>query len=114
MWTKQEAIDLCIAIEQIAPAYGCHVALTGGTLYKPGDRKDCDILFYRIRQTPEIDVDGLFNALAEIGLERTANHIWCHKATFQGKNVDCFFPEENAGPTNSRELRSAASDGYVA
>ena len=49
-WTQQHAIELCKRIESVCPRYGCHVALTGGLLYKDGPRKDCDILFYRIRQ----------------------------------------------------------------
>lgn len=42
VWTQREAIDLCIKLERIAPAFGAHVALTGGLLYKSGQRKDCD------------------------------------------------------------------------
>jgi hypothetical protein len=94
-WTQKDAIELCIKIEAVCPAFGCHVALTGGTLYKDGERKDCDILFYRIRQTPEIDKAGLFKALADIGLIEQRGFGWCHKATFNGKGVDCFFPEED-------------------
>lgn len=93
-WTQQAAIDLCRDVEQICPAFGCHVALTGGTLYKEGERKDCDLLFYRIRQWPEIDIEGLFKALASIGIARTRGFGWCIKATYQDRNIDCFFPEE--------------------
>jgi hypothetical protein len=96
-WTAQEGIDLCIKIEAICPKFGCHVALTGGLLYKQGERKDCDILFYRIRDWEEIDSDGLFEALEEIGLVKCSGFGWCHKAKYQGRNVDCFFPEETDG-----------------
>lgn len=67
-WTREDAIYLCWKINHIAPTYGCHVALTGGGLYKPiqEERKDVDILFYSIRQFEEIDVEGLFTALEEI------------------------------------------------
>lgn len=93
-WNRAEGISLCVAIESIAPQFGCHVALTGGLLYKPGARKDCDLVFYRIRQTPQMDVDGLFQALAVcLGLVKLSGEGWCHKATFEGKPVDCFFPE---------------------
>jgi hypothetical protein len=95
MWTQDEAIALCSQIEQICPDYGCHVALTGGTLYKGGMRKDLDILFYRIRQVPEIDIDGLFAALLALSIVRvTERHQWCMKAIFGDKKIDCFFPEE--------------------
>lgn len=92
-WTQAQAIDLCRKIEAFAPKYGCHVALTGGTLYHYGERKDADILFYRIRQVNEIDVDGLMLALAEIGVWRGPDYGWCQKATYEGRNIDFFFPE---------------------
>lgn len=102
-WTTAEAIELCRSIEAICPEFGCHVALTGGTLYKDGPRKDCDILFYRIRQIDEINEAGLFAALKTIGLEKTSGLGWCHKGKFKGKGVDMFFPEENGGDYNSKD-----------
>lgn len=73
VWDQKTAIDLCSKIELICPQYGCHVALTGGTLYKEGPRKDCDILFYRIRQVDEIDHDNLFIALEDrLGVVKTS------------------------------------------
>ena len=96
-WTQPEAIALCRQIEAICPNFGCHVALTGGLLYKDGPRKDCDILFYRIRQVEEIDIDGLFNALGNIGVNKIGGFGWCHKAEFEGRAIDCFFPEEQDG-----------------
>lgn len=33
-WTQQEAVDLCVIIESVCVEFGCHVALTGGLLYK--------------------------------------------------------------------------------
>ena len=92
-WTQAQAIELCRAIEAIAPKYGCHVALTGGTLYHFGERKDADILFYRIRQIVAIDVDGLMDGLRAIGVEPGRDWGWCYKATYQGRNIDFFFPE---------------------
>jgi len=99
MWTRDEAIELCRAIEEVCPAFGCHVALTGGLLYRYGDRKDADILFYRVRQVAEIDVDGLFAALAAIGVERVGKPSvsWVVKARWRGKALDCFFPEVPSG-----------------
>jgi len=97
-WTQEQAIDICRHIENICPTYGCHVALTGGTLYKDGERKDLDILFYRIRQVEQIDIDGLFTALSKIGIYKRSGFGWCYKASFMAeKNIDCFFPEEQDG-----------------
>ena len=82
-----------MAIEKIAPNYGCHVALTGGTLYKDGQRKDVDILFYRIRQVKKIDRDGLLTALRAIGFTMSSRHGWVQKAFWNSKPVDLFFPD---------------------
>jgi len=95
MWNQAEAVKLCRAIEAFCPDFGCHVALTGGLLYKHGLRKDADILFYRIRQRKAIDVDGLFEALAGIGVYKTSGFGFVHKATYDGKSIDFMFPEEN-------------------
>ena len=70
------AVALCREIEKIAPNFGCHVALTGGCLYKDGARKDIDILFYRIRQVEKIDHEGLKQAL----------QAQTHQVTFLGLN----------------------------
>lgn len=97
-WSQSEAIELCREIEVVCPAFGCHVALTGGCLYKDGRRKDADILFYRIRQISEIDIDGLFAALGRLGVEKTGGFGFVHKALYRGKGIDFFFPESTGGP----------------
>lgn len=94
-WTQADAIALCREVEAVCPIAGCHVALTGGTLYKDGERKDLDLLFYRIRQTPTIDMGMLWDALSTIGIERATGFGWCIKAEYRGKRIDCFFPEED-------------------
>lgn len=97
-WKTVEAMNLCRLIEQIAPEYGAHVALTGGLLYKDGERKDADILFYRIRQVDQIDSLGLFAAIErELGVKKVGGFGWCHKAEWNGKKIDFFFPEEDGG-----------------
>jgi len=97
LWTQLDAIKICREIEAICPDFGCHVALTGGLLYKDGDRKDLDVLFYRIRQRQQIDMDGLFEALKSIQIIKDSGFGWCYKANHNGKPIDCFFPEEQNG-----------------
>jgi hypothetical protein len=92
-WAQSEAIDLCRRIEEIAPTCGAHVALTGGTLYKDGPRKDVDILFYRIRQVKEINRAKLLRALKQLGIVIGKRHGWVQKATYNGKSIDFFFPD---------------------
>jgi hypothetical protein len=86
-------------VEAICPPFGCHVALTGGTLYKDGPRKDLDLLFYRIRQRPKIDQDGLWIDLETVlGLKLQRGFGWCFKLEDRfGRKIDAFFPEEQGG-----------------
>jgi hypothetical protein len=80
-------------IAPLTAEFGCYVALTGGTLYADGPRKDCDILFYRNRQIDKVNVDGLFRRLISIGFCDFRGVGWCIKANYNGKAVDCFFPD---------------------
>ena len=97
MANLEDEIKICRLVEAIAPRFGCHVALTGGTLYKDGDRKDVDILMYRIRQVDEINEEGLFEALKMAGIKKVSGMGWCYKAKFEGIDIDIFFPEANGG-----------------
>lgn len=97
MWNREQAIELCTQIESLCPRAGCHVALTGGVLYKKGHRKDLDLLFYRIRQQTEIDMTRLWSLLMNIGMEKKSGFGWVYKCTYQDKPIDCFFPEEEEG-----------------
>lgn len=96
MWTKEEAFAFCRIMEAVAPTYGAHVALTGGLLYKDGERKDCDILLYRIREreTP-VDFDAMFAALIPYGVQFVDDFGWCKKITWNGKKVDVFDPDND-------------------
>lgn len=95
-WTQQQAIAMCVLIEEIVPEFGCHVALTGGNLYKSGpgvERKDADIILYRIRQRKCIDMAGMWKALEKIDFVVDSGFGWYYRAHFAGKPVDIFFPE---------------------
>jgi hypothetical protein len=83
-------------IEAICPEYGCHVALTGGCLYKDGPRKDLDLVFYRIRHVPEIDVWKLLEELKNIGFSKVVGGGWRYVAQYEGKTVDLLFPDIQA------------------
>ena len=90
------AIAFCTLLEEIAPQYGAHVALTGGCLYKTENRKDIDIIFYRIRQKDRIDINGLFDMLFQkLGVVVIKKHNkWLTKAKWNDRAIDFFFPEE--------------------
>lgn len=92
-WTLEQAVEVCKKVEEFCPKHACHVALTGGTLYKEGERKDLDLLFYRIRQEKTIRVADLFDDLEANGFDIKARQGWVVKAIYEGKDVDLFFPE---------------------
>lgn len=106
----EKAIVICKSIEAVSPSFGCHVALTGGCLYKQGERKDLDILFYRIRQVEKIDKDGLLNALGLLGFKDISGFGWIHKASVAGYSVDMFFPEEQQGEEYDPEYGQRCRD----
>ncbi len=104
--TREVAVALCFAVEAIAKNHSCHVALTGGCLYKAGERKDIDLLFYRVRQVAAIPMPALFDELETIGLvarDRSQFGRWCVKCDWQGLSVDCFFPDGTAVPAEGED-----------
>lgn len=95
VWFRNEAHELATRIEARCPEFGCHVALTGGLLYKDNAREDCDLLFYRIRQKSEIAWQALAQFLeSEIGVQFTSQSGWLWQGKLEGKPIDFFFPEE--------------------
>lgn len=87
------AVDLCREIEKFAPLHGYHVALTGGCLYKDGDRKDVDIMLYKVRQGVPNKLE-LLKAIATMpGMTKPVGRRWLYKAEYRGKKVDFLFPD---------------------
>lgn len=101
-WTLAEGIALCKLIHNLpAQKFNCHPALTGGLLYKDGQRKDCDIVIYQRGDTdgvrPPIDWKGLWKALEGIGLYMAHDYGYVKKCMFRGKVVDVLDPTQDAG-----------------
>lgn len=92
-WSQHEACVVAELVEKVVVPVGAHVALTGGCLYKQGLRDDLDLLFYRIRQTKELNEDAVLGVLTAIGFEIKDHYGWVYKAKYAGKSVDLFFPE---------------------
>lgn len=111
MWTLKKAVALCVKLETIAPKHGAHVALTGGTLYKDGRRKDCDVLFYRIRQVERIDIEALLDECVLIGLATYRDCGWVVKGTYLDDPIDLFFPER---PADEWPAEAAGYEGWAA
>ncbi len=108
-WTQSQAIALCVIIESICPQYGAHIALSGGCLYKTGNRKDCDVILYRIRQAPKIDFEGLFASLAKVGINKVSGFGFCHKLEWTGKRIDMLSPEEEGDEYPEDEISEPLS-----
>lgn len=93
------AHHLCHMIEQFAPEYDYHVALTGGCLYKMGKRKDVDIMLYQTRSSLKDHVcrrDDILERLGREGFQIHQTIDWLTKATYErdGKtyDIDFLFP----------------------
>ena len=93
-WTHSEAVELCRRLETFAPDFGAHVALTGGTLYKDGARKDADIVVYRIRQRA-LDRKGFLRRLHREGFDILGDYGWLQKVATPAERrpVDLLFPD---------------------
>ena|SRR5271165_6379361 len=98
---KQElAINLCRDLEVYASSNNLHIGLTGGCLYKDGERKDVDILIYGLK-----DLHG--------ELEKFFKEI--------GKNLDVHLDadhiprddEDNVVPTFERYVIKAKHESHV-
>ena len=90
--TQADGIELCKLIHQKITGY--FPALTGGLLYKDGDRKDIDIVLYRHRQNIEsFETCELEGQLATIGIHVVGVYGFVTKAKWNGFDVDIFNPE---------------------
>ena len=116
--SRDEAIALCVIIEALSPKFHYHVALTGGLLYKTGRRKDCDLLFYSVRQQEDVSPESLIEHLCDAvdGLEFVAWFGWLAKVEYFGKSIDVFFPEspKQQSDGSSGEVREAAKTELAA
>ena len=91
-WTFDRARDLIIKLESRLPDAGCHIALTGGVLYKQGHRKDLDLVIYRIRQM-KINEKLLKKIFEDCGIEIIKQFGWMYKAKYMGRGIDILIPE---------------------
>lgn len=91
-WTFDNARDLIIRLEARLPEAGCHVALTGGVLYKFGQRKDLDLVLYRIRDM-NINDAKMLKAFEDCDIEIIRRYGWMYKAKYEGKGIDILIPE---------------------
>lgn len=93
-WTCEEATELCRKIEVALEDQGLHPALTGSCLYRDGQHRNADIMIYRKRSDIVLNVDDVFEALEDIGIEREERRGWCiQAATDDDKFINFLFPD---------------------
>lgn len=92
-------------LENTVKDKGFHIALTGGLLYKDGERKDCDIVVYRVRQEKN-DPSLFFETASKIGLKVVKSYGFCTKCEFFGKGVDILYPEYSEESGNQYPIQT--------
>lgn len=97
-WTFEKARPLIIKLEMRLPAVGCHVGLTGGVLYKFGQRKDLDLIIYRIRQM-NMDDRKLLDVFKECDVQILKRYGWMYKARYGNDGIDILIPESGGNET---------------
>lgn len=98
-----DGVAICKMVEPVCAKHGFHVALTGGTLYGEGGRKDIDIVFYRIREVAQPDVEAMnLDLNFKCHMKMTENFGFCKKYIIGGViPVDALFPEDWTGGYDS-------------
>lgn len=91
-WTFETAQPLIKKLEACLPAAGCHVALTGGVLYKEGQRKDLDLIIYRVRNA-NINNTRMLEAFDACEVTIIRRYGWMYKASYNGNPIDILIPE---------------------
>ena len=87
---------LCNDLYKVLEPEGYYPALTGGLLYKEGNRKDIDIIIYRNRQKVEsFETVDLIDILAKANVNIVNSFGFVTKAEWFGMTIDIFNPETN-------------------
>lgn len=88
----EQAIQLCRKLyQELSPDY--YPALTGGTLYKDGARKDIDIVIYRNKDGATFEFDEIEDKLKNVGLTDFKHYGYVTKCRYGGLSVDLMNPE---------------------
>lgn len=104
--SQEAAIEICKEIYPKLSEAGFYPALTGGSLYKEGLRKDVDIIIYRNRQAaPQFEMTDIKDLLIELGFTDLEFFGFVTKSQYKGVSVDIFNPESTAGGDYHYESR---------
>tara|TARA_R110002020_G_scaffold225658_2_gene435748 strand:- start:1851 stop:2252 length:402 start_codon:yes stop_codon:yes gene_type:complete len=92
-----KAVELCGLLYQKLEPLHIFPALTGGQLYKDGQRKDIDIILYRGSHGGALCQHDIYMELTECGIFMTANFGRVIKGHWQGYEIDLILPEAPEG-----------------
>ena len=96
----EKAIYLAKHLETNLPD-NLHVGLTGGTLYKDGERKDIDFVIYSHKCFDLIDTQRLAKTLELLGFQNIKNYGRVIKSQYNIKgeaiDIDIIVPESKTG-----------------
>ncbi len=96
--SQETAIEICKEIYPKLSEEGFYPALTGGSLYKEGLRKDVDIIIYRNRQAvSQFEMTDIKDLLIELGFTDLEFFGFVTKSQYRGVSVDIFNPESAGG-----------------
>lgn len=100
MTNLEKAIHIAKLLEKGLPDR-LHIGLTGGTLYKDGERKDIDFVVYSHKCYEQINTNQLAFQLSQLGLINTVNYgrVIKGQMSVDGALVDLDFivPESETG-----------------
>ena len=89
-----DAITLCRVLYNNLSNVSVYPALTGGSLYKDGERKDIDIVLYRNRQERNVfETEFVEDNLKQCGLSGFKYFGFVTKCKWGDIDVDIFNPE---------------------
>ena len=101
---QEKAIKLCAKLYEVLSPLGFYPALTGGCLYKEGERKDCDVVIFRNRQAHcGVELKDLEPVLRLAGFTDFHHYGFVTKCMYLGAAVDLFNPETTADDDYEQE-----------
>lgn len=101
----EEAVAIARDLEPVAAANGFHVGLTGGCLYRDGERKDVDLIFYPHDRVSPAPAHEMIAALmgpggADLTLYKRTSEGYSDRDVLicnrRGVRIDVFFMTPNA------------------
>lgn len=102
----EKALELCRILYEGLKDYGYYPALTGGSLYKDGERKDFDIVIYRNRENLPFEIPDIEKYLSDCGVKIIESFGFVTKCTWEEFDVDLFNPESKGSNTYTENMEN--------